>query len=243
MIIETVIPNIALSVDKYILKATSGIIENKFNAPITINNPTAPPIKQRIIASIRNSKRMTYFFAPSAFLIPIIFVRSLTETNIIFATLNIPTNKAKPPIIPPTKYIIPKKPSNRLLNIVNLFKAKLLSSFGFNLRLDRNNPVISSSKSSKLTPSFALTAKFVFPLFLSTLANFLAKLYEIKTTSSNCITCNKSSPPFSITPITSNLIPLIEIFFPIGSRFPKSSFATVFPRTTLFAPVEYSDGV
>ena len=82
----------------------------------TKNNPIAPPNRQRIIASIKNSKRILLFLAPTAFFKPIIAVRSLTVTNIILAMPNKPTIRLMPPIIPPTIFNTLKKPVMALLN-------------------------------------------------------------------------------------------------------------------------------
>ena len=92
-IIETITPVAAFCVDSHISK---GIAEEiAFNAPYTNSKPKNPPTTQRMIDSIRNSAKIIYRLAPSAFLMPIMLVRSFTETNIILATLIIPTINAK----------------------------------------------------------------------------------------------------------------------------------------------------
>ena len=63
--------------------------------------PIKPPIIQRITDSIRNSDKMVNLRAPMAFLTPIKRVRSLTDTNIIFAMPKLPTISEKKPMIQP----------------------------------------------------------------------------------------------------------------------------------------------
>ena len=75
-----------------------------------------------------------YLLAPSAFLIPMILVLSLTETNIILATLNIPTRVAKPPRKMPKMFNASKKPFRNLDIIESWFREKSSSSIGLNLR-------------------------------------------------------------------------------------------------------------
>ena len=73
-----------------------------------INKPITPPITDRKMDSIRNSSRMNDRLAPIDFLIPIIVVLSLTDTNIILAIPNPPTSSEKPPITHPTIEMTPK---------------------------------------------------------------------------------------------------------------------------------------
>ena len=81
--------------------------------------------------SIKNSNKITHCFAPIAFLIPIILVRSFTETNIIFATLNIPTKSAKPPIIQPTMFKAENNLAKPSAKTVLELSEKLSFSCGF----------------------------------------------------------------------------------------------------------------
>ena len=62
---------------------------------------------------------------------PIKFVRSLTDTNIIFAIPKPPTKIEKPPIIQPAIPIISNKLSKPLLNKLVSLRAKLGSAIGF----------------------------------------------------------------------------------------------------------------
>ena len=55
------------------------------------NNPIKPPIRQRIMDSVRNWNIIVPVLAPRAFLIPISRVRSVMETSIIFITPIPPT--------------------------------------------------------------------------------------------------------------------------------------------------------
>ena len=82
-------------------------IDITFNVIATRHSPMIPPMTQSMMASIKNSINMIYLLAPNAFLIPMILVRSFTETNIIFATLNIPTTSANSPMMKPAMLITP----------------------------------------------------------------------------------------------------------------------------------------
>ena len=59
--------------------------------PKPVTTPMTPPIAVTITASIKNCVRMSFWRAPTAFRIPISFVRSVTETSIMFITTIPPT--------------------------------------------------------------------------------------------------------------------------------------------------------
>ena len=73
--------------------------------------PIAPPIAESIVDSNINWIKMSLFVAPSAFLKPISFVLSVTDTSIMFIT----------PIPPTTKEIATTDDKNT----VNIFKMEL----------------------------------------------------------------------------------------------------------------------
>lgn len=75
--------------------------EPNMSAPETpIIIPITPPQTLITMDSIRNCNRMARFLAPSAFLIPISLVRSLTETSIIFIIQIPPTTSEMAAIAP-----------------------------------------------------------------------------------------------------------------------------------------------
>ena len=96
--------------------------------------PTRPPIIQRVTASIRNSDNMADFLAPIAFLSPMIFVRSFTDTNIIFAIPKPPTSREKNAIIAPTASIVAKRLLSLSVIWLSLLMLKLFFSPGGILR-------------------------------------------------------------------------------------------------------------
>lgn len=55
--------------------------------------PMSPPVKLKITLSVRNWVKISLFFAPMAFLMPISRVLSVTETSIIFIIPIPPTSK------------------------------------------------------------------------------------------------------------------------------------------------------
>ena len=70
-------------------------LPNVFNSQdIRYANPTpnTPPDKLSIMLSVKNCIRISLFFAPMDFLIPISLVRSVTDTNIIFIIPMPPTS-------------------------------------------------------------------------------------------------------------------------------------------------------
>ena len=67
-------------------------------APSTI--PTAPPVRARITASIRNWERMSRSRAPTAIRIPISRVRSVTDTSMMFM-IPMPPTSSETEAIPP----------------------------------------------------------------------------------------------------------------------------------------------
>ena len=78
------------------------MIEESINVKMkTANKPINPPMMQRKADSIKNSASIVPRFAPIAFFKPIWLVRSLTVTNMIFATPNIPTINDRPAIAHP----------------------------------------------------------------------------------------------------------------------------------------------
>ena len=55
-----------------------------------------PPMKQRMRDSKRNSSKMFWFEAPTAFRTPISWLRSATETSMMFMTPMPPTMREMP---------------------------------------------------------------------------------------------------------------------------------------------------
>ena len=55
--------------------------------------PMSPPVKLKTTLSVRNWVKISLFFAPMAFLMPISRVLSVTETSIIFIIPIPPTSK------------------------------------------------------------------------------------------------------------------------------------------------------
>ena len=84
-------------------------------------------------------------------------VRSLTETNMIFAIPNPPTSIEKPPISQPTTDITENKPSKPCVSKLVSFIAKSSSASGFKRCSERMIPISSSFNSSFETPFLALT--------------------------------------------------------------------------------------
>ena len=80
------------TVEKIIAKSVIKVLNS---APIRAESriPVVPPIKQINMASIRNCCKIFACRAPIAIRTPISFVRSVTETNIIFITPIPPTIK------------------------------------------------------------------------------------------------------------------------------------------------------
>ena len=72
--------------------------------------PTTPPVTESMTDSIKNCLRMSFLFAPSAFLKPISLVLSVTETSMILAT----------PIPPTSNEIAAMPPSARESAVVTL---------------------------------------------------------------------------------------------------------------------------
>jgi hypothetical protein len=93
----------------------------------TRSKPIIPPIMQRKADSNKNSIKMTLLLAPIAFLRPIWDVLSLTVTNIILATPNMPTINARAPIAHPPILTLTKAFSSDSLRSLISFKAKLSS--------------------------------------------------------------------------------------------------------------------
>ena len=69
------------------------ILEMTSASPIPAATPKSPPILVRIAASVKNCPRILPFLAPIAFFKPISFVRSVTETSMIFMTPIPPTRR------------------------------------------------------------------------------------------------------------------------------------------------------
>ena len=71
------------------------------DTPIPKIIPTTPPVTESITASIKNCFKMSFLFAPSAFLSPISLVLSVTDTSMILAT-PIPPTQSEIAAIPPS---------------------------------------------------------------------------------------------------------------------------------------------
>ena len=85
------------------------ITEHAANAPATpIETPIIPPIRHKIIDSVKNCIVITLVFAPSDFRIPISRVRSVTETSIMFIT----------PIPPTISEIAPTQAINAVRTVI-----------------------------------------------------------------------------------------------------------------------------
>ena len=75
---------------------------NPISAEITYANPNpvptpmTPPSAVTVTASIKNCVRMSFRRAPTAFRIPISFVRSVTDTSMMFITTIAPTISETP---------------------------------------------------------------------------------------------------------------------------------------------------
>src|SRR5437899_1857443 len=69
--------------------------------PKPVNTPSAPPMAVTAIASIKNCVSISFCRAPTALRIPISFVRSVTETSMMFITTMPPTTSeiAATPIV------------------------------------------------------------------------------------------------------------------------------------------------
>ena len=100
----------------------------KLPIPTPRTIPIKPPNKQRKIASNKNWDRIFIFFAPTAFLIPISFVLSVTDTSIMFiipipAASNAIIETTRAPILTPPviSFICPIKDS--LLKISKSFSS------------------------------------------------------------------------------------------------------------------------
>src|SRR6185503_1987853 len=70
-------------------------------APNPVSTPKVPPIAVTVTASIRNCVMMSFCRAPTALRMPISFVRSVTDTSMIFITTMPPTTSeiAETPIV------------------------------------------------------------------------------------------------------------------------------------------------
>jgi len=74
---------------------------------------------------------MKYLLAPSDFCIPMMLVRSFTETNIMLAMPKPPTSMEKPPITQPTTAITENKLSNPWVSRLVSLMEKSSSAKGF----------------------------------------------------------------------------------------------------------------
>ena len=75
---------------------------------VLMKSPDKPPISERIIDSVRNWVRMSLLSAPTARLMPISLMRSVTETYMIFMMPTPPTISDMAPIATRILFITPK---------------------------------------------------------------------------------------------------------------------------------------
>ena len=68
----------------FVPSAWAAINSAPFANPIPIPTPIAPPINPSNPDSIKNKSKMSEFFAPTAFIVPISLVLSITEVYIVF---------------------------------------------------------------------------------------------------------------------------------------------------------------
>ena len=80
-----------IDITEKIIRMLSASIENTRPMPNERIIPSIPPKRHTRIASIRNCWRMSDFLAPTAILMPISLVLSVTETSMMFITPIPPT--------------------------------------------------------------------------------------------------------------------------------------------------------
>ncbi len=103
----------------------------------TSNSPIIPPSIHRKADSSKNSVMILERLAPIAFFNPICAVRSLTVTNIILATPNMPTMSDRAAMAHPPKLIEPKMVSRKLLAEEISLSAKLSGWVGLSFLTER----------------------------------------------------------------------------------------------------------
>ena len=119
-------------------------------------NPMRPPTIHRNADSSKNSDRITVRLAPIAFFNPIWLVRSLTDTNIILATPNIPTINDNAAITQPPMFRLTNALLMAALKSLISFNVKSSSCTGVNLCTARTTPVHSSLSAVPEIISFPL---------------------------------------------------------------------------------------
>ncbi|OPZ16678.1 MAG: hypothetical protein BWZ05_01791 [Bacteroidetes bacterium ADurb.BinA245] len=127
-----------------------------------------PPTIQRNADSSKNSDCITLRFAPIAFFNPIWLVRSLTDTNIILATPNMPTINESAAITHPPIFRLTNALLIAALKSLMSFNVKSSSFTGVNLCTARTAPV-SSSLSATLE-------RFSLPLIIMSGSAFLSSI-------------------------------------------------------------------
>ena len=126
---------------------TAGILnkrETRLPPDMPIIIPTIPPNWLKKIASIKNCVKISFFVAPIALRIPISFILSVTDTNIMFMIPIPATTRAITLTNKANSFIPLVKPENCSVNSVFVTISKSLSSSGRTLRIDLIKPITSS---------------------------------------------------------------------------------------------------
>ena len=121
-------------------------------------NAMSAPTKQSEADSTRNCVRIEELLAPKLFRMPISFVLSVTDTNMIFMMPMIPTIKESSVRPMPIPQVASRKVSTCSLNVCVSLMEKSSSCPGGTFRIERIKPVASARVSSSFSAEPALTA-------------------------------------------------------------------------------------
>ena len=195
--------------------------------------PIRPPMRQMEADSSRNCSRMLRCLAPIALRMPISFVRSVTDTNMIFMTPMPPTNSEIPVTSRPISRTTPTMLLNAPIRESSLLIEKSSPSAGRSLRILRISPMTSNSRSRIDAIPGALTAMSTFSVCRppNTFRNVLIGINTWR---------SKSGPPKVLPPTSSMTPPIRNRWRPIlmtlliGLLAGNRPSATALPMITTF---------